>query len=120
MSPSAPDSADIYIQLTGATAAPRSVVDLGEGPLSPATAPPLGQLSHRSLAVPLQLAQVLVEDFCRAQRRHQVIELPAYFLCGSAPLGPPLSLPLLLQLEHTGSRKLVGGKGRWDYEWSGG
>lgn len=44
-----------------------SVVDLGEGPLSAATAPALGQLSHRALAVSLQLAQVLVEDLCRAQ-----------------------------------------------------
>lgn len=63
-SPSVPDSADIYIQLAGATVAPHSVVDLGEGPLSAAAAPPLGQLSHRSFAVPLQLAKVLVEDLC--------------------------------------------------------
>lgn len=74
-----------------------SEVELGDGTL----AVRLTALVVDALTVALHLAQVLVEDFARTQRRHQVVELAAVLLAVGFGLARfALTFPLLLQLER--------------------
>lgn len=77
-----------------------SEVELGDGAL----AARLAALVVDALAVAFHLAQVLVEDLARAQRRHQVVELAAVLLAISLGLAR-LALPLALLFQLATRRR---------------
>lgn len=78
-----------------------SEVELGDGPLAAA----VGQLVGDALAVALELGEVLVEDFARAQGRDKVVELAAFLPALLCLPCLALPLPLLLQLCATAWRE---------------